>query len=95
MVEKLTCVPELKLERGENVNYLGDELPEGAANSVEKHSDQKNRRKTNTTKHRERHNQTQGKPTVSKNTAIRKSTKDKHNQTQGKSKLTDSNKIDY
>ena len=31
MVERLTCVPELKLERGENVNYLGDELPEGAA----------------------------------------------------------------
>ena len=74
------CVSELKLAIGENVNDLGDELPEGAANSVETHSDQKNRRKTNTTKNRERHNQTQGKPTVSKNTAIRKSTKDKHNQ---------------
>ena len=31
VVEKLTCVPELKLAGGENVNDLGDELPEGAA----------------------------------------------------------------
>ena len=67
------CVSELKLAIGENVNDLGDELPEGAANSVETHSDQKNRRKTNTTKQRERHNQAHGKPTVWKNTAIRKS----------------------
>ena len=29
VVEKLTCVPELKLAGGENVNDLGDELPEG------------------------------------------------------------------
>ena len=31
MVEKRTCVAELKLAIGENVNDLGDELPEGAA----------------------------------------------------------------
>ena len=46
MVEKLTCVPELKLAGGENVNDLGDELPEGAA-TVWKNSDQKNPQQTN------------------------------------------------
>jgi hypothetical protein len=64
---------------GENVNDLGDERPEGAANSVEKHSAEKNRRKTNTTKHRE--NQQCGKTQRAENPRKTNTTKhrEKHN----------------
>ena len=52
----MTCVAELKLAIGENVNDVGDELPEGATTVWKNTAIRKHPPKTKMTKHRERKN---------------------------------------